>query len=220
MNWVALLAKSPFKRHLVSQLGKPRGPLGRSIARAMNRSNLKLSRHALDQLQLRKGATAIEVGFGGGVGLPLLLEAVGDLRPGRWVSIAPLRCWRQAQKTFADEIEAGRLSLVQAQLPAWPEGLPLLADGILAVNVVYFWADPQPCVNTLAAALKPGGRISLGLRPPEAAKASGLDRAGFNTVEPAAVLGWLTAAGLEDARLSPLPEGNYLAQAAMARKPI
>jgi arsenite methyltransferase len=218
MNWVALLAKSPFKRHLVSQLGWPRGPLGRSIARTMNRSNLKLSRHALSGLGLQPGDTVLEVGFGGGVSLPLALEAVGA--EGHVVGLDRASTMlAQAQKSFAGEISSGRLSLVRAELPGWPAGLPLF-DGILAVNVVYFWAQPQACVNALAAALKPGGRISLGLRPPEAAKASGLDKAGFNTVEPGAVLGWLRAAGLEEARLAPLPEGNYLAQAAMARKPI
>jgi arsenite methyltransferase len=218
MNWVALLAKSPFKRHLVSQLGWPRGPLGRSIAQTMNRSNLKLSRHALSALGLKPGDTAMEVGFGGGVGLPLVLDAVGA--QGRVVGLDRASAMlAQAQKSFAADILMGRLSLVRAELPNWPPDLPLF-DGILAVNVVYFWDQPQACVNALAAALKPGGRLSLGLRPPEAAKASGLDKAGFNTVEPGAVLGWLRNAGLEDARLSPLPEGNYLAQAAMARKPI
>jgi len=76
MNWIAWLAKSPFKRHLVSQLEKPWGPWAARL-RGHEQLNLKLSRHALAQLPLAQGATAIEVGFGGGLGLPLLLEAVG-----------------------------------------------------------------------------------------------------------------------------------------------
>jgi len=218
MNWISLLAKGPFKRHLVSQLGRPRGPIGRSIARTMNRSNLKLSRHALAQLQLAPGATAVEVGFGGGVGLPLLIDAVGPQGKVYGVDRSATML-KTAQAEFKGQVQTGILSLQQAELPAWPQGLPL-ADGILAVNVVYFWTDPQACVNTLAAALKPGGRISLGFRPPEAARKSGLDKAGFNTVEPEAVLGWLKAAGLQDASLASIPEGSILAHAAMASKPI
>ena len=217
MNWISLLAKGPFKRHLVSQLGRPRGPIGRSIARTMNQSNLKLSRHALAQLQLAPGATAIEVGLGGGVGLPLLMDAVGS--QGKVLGVDRSAAMLKAAQTEFKDQKAGTLSLHQAELPAWPQGLPL-ADGILAVNVVYFWTDPQACVNTLAAALKPGGRISLGFRPPEAARKSGLDKAGFNTVEPEAVIGWLKAAGLQDARLASIPEGSILAHAAMASKPI
>src|SRR5882757_5773025 len=77
LNWVSWLAKSPLKSHLVSQLGRPRGPLGRALSGVMNRSNLKMSRHALEALKLQAGQTALEIGFGGGVALPLLLEAVG-----------------------------------------------------------------------------------------------------------------------------------------------
>jgi arsenite methyltransferase len=218
MDWIAWLTKSPFKRHLVSQLGRPRGPLGRAVARAMNRSNLKLSRHALAGLDLKAGEMALEVGFGGGVALPLILDAVGIHGQVFGLDRAPTML-ALARQVFGAEVATGRLRLVEAELPLWPGGLPLF-DGILAVNVVYFWSQPQACVNALAAALKPGGRLSLGLRPPEAAKASGLEKAGFNTVEPEAVLEWLRVAGLQDARLSPLSEGNYLAQAAMARKPI
>lgn len=217
LNWASWLAKSPFKRHFVSQLGRPRGPLGKAISQMMNRSNLKMSQHALAALKLAEGHTVVEVGFGGGVSLPLLLEAVGQRGRVIGVDRAP-GMLKQAKKAFGVEIAAGRLRLEQAELPAWPSGLPL-ADGILAVNVIYFWTDPEACVATLAAALKPGGRISLGFRPPEVARHLGLDKAGFNTVEPELVLGWLKAAGLERAHIQTVPEGKFLALAAVASKP-
>lgn len=217
LNWVAWLAKSPFKRHLVGQLGHPRGFLGRALGRAMNRSNLKLSRHALAMLELQEGDTAIEVGFGGGVALPLLLEAVGP--GGKVLGIDRSQdMLDDAEDGFDAAIAAARLDLFQGELPAWPQGLPL-ADGILAVNVVYFWTEPQASMNALAQALKPGGRISLGFRPPEVAAVLGLDKAGFNTVEADAVLGWMKAAGLHDAHLVSIPEGKFLAHAAVASKP-
>ncbi len=218
LNWFGWLAKSPLKRHLVSQLGRPRGPLGRALGRMMNQSNLKISRHAIAGLDLQPGQRVVEVGFGGGTSLRMLLDAVGA--KGRVIGIdrAPAML-KLVGREFKADIEAGRLSLVQAELPAWPASLPL-ADAILAVNVVYFWTEPQACVDALGAALKPGGRISLGFRPPEAARISGLDKAGFNTVEPDTVLGWLRAAGLENVRLASIPEGKLLALAAMASKPL
>jgi arsenite methyltransferase len=183
----------------------------------MNQSNLKLSRHALAGLELQAGQTVMEIGFGGGTALRLLLDAVGP--QGRVIGLdrAP-GMLELVRHDFTVDIEAGRLRLAKTDLPDWPAGLPQV-DAILAVNVVYFWTQPQDCLKTLAAALKPGGRMSLGFRPPEAARISGLDKAGFNTVEPEAVLGWMSAAGLENARLSTLPEGKILAHAAMASKP-
>lgn len=217
LNWVAWLAKSPFKRHLVSQLGRPRGPLGRALGRMMNKSNLRMSQHALAQLKLQENDVAIEIGFGGGVSLPLLLEAVGT--QGRVIGIDRSQdMLDDAEDVFEAEIKAAHLDLFQGELPAWPQGLPL-ADGILAVNVVYFWTEPQASVDTLARALKPGGRISLGFRPPEVAAILGLDKAGFNTVEADTVLGWLRTAGLENVQLQSIPEGKFLAHAAVASKP-
>lgn len=217
LNWVSWLARSPFKRHLVSQLGRPRGPLGRALGRTMNRSNLRLSQHALAQLKLQDNDVAIEVGFGGGVALPWLLKAVGT--QGRVIGVDRAQdMLDDAEDLFEDDMKAGRLDLFQGELPAWPEGLPL-ADGILAVNVVYFLTKPQASVNALAHALKPGGRISLGFRPPEVAAVLGLDKAGFNTVQAETVLGWLKTAGLEEVQLHSIPEGKFLAHAAVASKP-
>jgi arsenite methyltransferase len=218
MSLITWLAKSPFKRHLVSQLGRPRGPLGRAIARRMNQSNKALSRYAMAALALKPGDAVLEVGFGGGVALPQLLEAVGPAGKVLGVDRAPAML-AMVREEFAGEITTGRLALAQAELPAWPPDLPL-ADGILAVNVVYFWTQPQASVNTLAAALKPGGRISLGFRPPEVARIMGLDKAGFNTVEPELVLGWLREAGFQDVLLRTMPEGKFLALAAVGRKPV
>jgi len=217
LNWVAWLARSPFKRHLVSQFGHPRGFIGRALARTMNRSNLTLSRHCLAQIKVQAGATVIEVGFGGGVALPLLLEAVGPT--GKVLGIDRAQdMLDDAEDAFAGPLTTAHLDLFQGELPQWPEGLPL-ADGILAVNVVYFWSEPQASVNALAQALKPGGTLSLGFRPPEVAAATGLDKAGFNTVEVDTVLGWMKAAGLHDVRLASIPEGKFLAHAAVASKP-
>lgn len=217
LNWVAWLAKSPLKRHLVSQLGLPRGPLGRALGRVMNKSNLKMSKHAVAQLNLQDGDVAIEIGFGGGVALPLLLEAVGP--SGRVLGIDRAQAMLDAaEDDFNVAISSARLDLFLSELPTWPEGLPL-ADGIVAVNVVYFWTEPQASVQTLAAALKPGGRISLGFRPPEVAQILGLDKAGFNTVATDTVLGWLKEAGLVDVRFVSVPEGKFLAHAAVASKP-
>ena len=217
LNWVSWLAKSPLKRHLVSQLGNPRGFLGRALGNTMNRSNLKMSKHAIAQLELKEGDTVIEVGFGGGVALPLLLEAVGAC--GKVVGVDRSQDMLDgAEDAFAAALTSAHLDLFLGELPQWPVGLPL-ADGILAVNVVYFWTEPEACVKTLAEALKPGGRLSLCFRPPEVAAILGLDKVGFNTVKTEDVLAWMRAAGLEEARIESIPEGKFLAHAAVASKP-
>lgn len=207
LNWISLLAKSPWKRHLVSQLGHPRGWLGSAIAEQMNASNLGMSRHGIAALGLQPGQTVWELGFGGGVALPLLLEAVGP--QGKVLGLDRAKTMlKAAKRRFAGELATGRLELHPCELPVLPQGLPE-PQGILAVNVVYFWTEPAACVKALAGALAPGGVLALVLRPPEVAKFTGMDKAGFNTVEPELVADWMRAAGLGQVELKAAKEGRF-----------
>lgn len=63
---------------LASQLGRPRGPAGSAIALMLNRGNRRTIGQAVGALELTPGAVAADLGFGGGIGLSLLLEGVGD----------------------------------------------------------------------------------------------------------------------------------------------
>jgi hypothetical protein len=58
-------------------------------------------------------------------------------------------------------IAAGRRRLVRGEASAASMFAPL--DLILAVHVVYFWADPVAPLEQLRAALTPGGVLALGL---------------------------------------------------------
>jgi len=50
---------------------------GRLVGMMLNRSNRGTIAQAIDALELQPGAVAADLGFGGGVGLALLLERVG-----------------------------------------------------------------------------------------------------------------------------------------------
>src|SRR5690348_17317421 len=64
-------------RWVASQLGHPRGTGGALFARILNRSNAGQIAMAVDAVGLSDGDVAADVGFGGGLGLDLLLEKVG-----------------------------------------------------------------------------------------------------------------------------------------------
>src|SRR4051794_719865 len=58
---------------LVPQLARPHGALGQLVAAALNRGNRDMNLHVLGALDVAPGERVLELGFGGGVGLALLL---------------------------------------------------------------------------------------------------------------------------------------------------
>jgi hypothetical protein len=66
-----------LRRGLARQLGGPEGLPGRLVVRQLNRRNRPSVTAAVEAAALSAGEVAADVGFGGGVGLPMLLDAVG-----------------------------------------------------------------------------------------------------------------------------------------------
>src|SRR5205085_3443468 len=63
---------------VAGQLGRPHGIFGPFVARALNRGNEKAIIAAVDAAKIERGGVAADIGFGGGIGLQLLLDSIGD----------------------------------------------------------------------------------------------------------------------------------------------
>src|SRR5688500_6270819 len=59
---------------LVPQLARPHGVIGQLVASMLNRGNRSLNLHVVSALHVMPAERALVVGFGGGVGLELLLS--------------------------------------------------------------------------------------------------------------------------------------------------
>ncbi len=204
-------------RFVAKQLSQPAGFGGWVIRNLMNRGNARLNAFALEQLGLTPQDRVLEIGFGGGVALPSLLQKAGYLcgidRSQDSVTAA--------RRRFADEVAAQRAEFRTGTV----EALPLAEasfDKVLTVNTVYFWSSLFGGMAEIARVLRPDGRIALGFLPkarmdrmnmprdiftprdPEDVTAA-LARAGFANVElrrPAQGVGWMvaTAVWIKDAR--------------------
>jgi SAM-dependent methyltransferase len=143
---------TPAERaHLLS---KPEGELGIAIGKNMNETNAKIIEAVYRRLGLQSGHSVLEIGFGNGRTLPLLMRQADAVT---YVGI-------DIAETMVEEARSFNLPLVEAGRatfhPASADSIPCSDasfDRVLAVNVVYFWPDPVRVLAEIRRVLRPDG---------------------------------------------------------------
>jgi arsenite methyltransferase len=181
---------------VAGQLGRPHGLVGRGVAVLLNRGNRPAVAAAVDATGAMAGNTVADIGFGGGLGLDLLLRRVGQQGTVHGVEIAEGMLTR-ARARFTAQIAAGQLMLVSGSLTALPLEDKSL-DAAITVNTVYFVSDLDAVCTELARVLRPGARAVLGLGDPEAMARLPFTAYGFKLRPIDQVIAALGAAGFVD----------------------
>lgn len=160
---------------LARQLGEPTGSAGRAVGRLLNRRNRSLVVAAVAATGCGAATQVADIGFGGGVGLRLLLDCDGTVVHGVEMSETMLA---EARHRFADDIASGRLRLHSGRM----ESLPLedsTLDAIISTNTIYFVPDLAAALSELVRVLRPGGRLVLGIGDPDQMAKMPFTRHGF-----------------------------------------
>jgi arsenite methyltransferase len=150
---------------VAGQLGRPHGLLSPLVARLLNRGNERAIAAAVESAEIRRGSVAADIGFGGGVGLQLLLDRVGDDGVVHGIEIADDMLAR-ARSRFGRDLQSGRLRLSSGSMTA----LPLdddSVDALITLNTVYFISELDAACAELARVLRPGGRAVVGIGDPD-----------------------------------------------------
>ena len=156
-------ARGRIEAGIARQLGHPTGLVGRLISKGLNRGNRRVVERAVEALPSGPNAAVADMGFGGGIGLRLLLDRPGaPTVHGVEVSTEMIR---QARAAFAAELAVGRLRLHHASITALPLATSSL-DGLISVNTVYFIDDLDQAFSELARTLASEGRAVIGIRGP------------------------------------------------------
>ncbi|WP_020669605.1 methyltransferase domain-containing protein [Amycolatopsis nigrescens] len=177
---------------LAKQLGHPRGVRGKLVGRMLNRANNAPVAGAVEALELRAGETAADIGFGGGLGLSLLLGRVGPAGAVHGVEVSETMFDGAVKRFGRDE----RVRLHRGSITELPLADASL-DALITCNTLYFVAEPAVAFAELARVLRPGGRAVVGIGDPAAMAEMPFTPHGFRLRPVSEVVGLLGAAGLE-----------------------
>jgi ubiquinone/menaquinone biosynthesis C-methylase UbiE len=200
-------------RFVAKQLSWPTGIGGWLVRVGMNRGNARLNSYALDQLQLVPEDRVVEIGFGGALIMPQLLQGAafvcGVDRSQDAVGAAASR--------FADAASAGRAEFRVGTVENLPLPDAAFNKGI-SVHTIYFWQSLLAGSAELARVLMPGGRVVLGFLPKAHMDRMNMPADIFTPREPDEVIAALQDAGFSDTELRrPSPETAWLVATGVKR---
>ncbi len=186
--------RTRMMKGLAGQLGHPRGPLGRVVGARLNRRNRGVVTAAIDALGDLNARACADLGFGGGVGVAVLLERVGPA--GRVYGVEQSETMlSRAERRFRHETGDGRLHLRAGSLTRLPLADDSL-DGAITINTIYFLPELDAAFSELARTVKPSGRAVVGMGDPEWMAKLPFTEHGFNIRPVAEVVAALESAGL------------------------
>jgi len=180
-------------RFIARQLARPSGFMGAVIRFMMNRHNARMNHFTLRQLKLEPEDHVLEIGFGGGLTLPLLLNSsafVAGLDRSSDVIAS-------AKRRFAKQITSGRADFHQGNVESLPFGAAIF-DKVCTVNTVYFWTSLEAGFSEIYRVLRPRGRIAVGFLPKERMDRMGMPDDIFTTRAPLEVIGAMTKTGFRN----------------------
>src|SRR4029079_6840215 len=151
-------------RGVARQLGRPEGLRGRVVGRMLNRRNARAVAAAVEASGLEAGQVGADIGFGGGLGLRLMLERAGSDGRVHGVEVSETML-DSVEQHHRHEVAAGKLVLERGSLGALPieDGS---IDALITVNTLYFVDDVEVVFRELARVLSPAGRAVVGVADP------------------------------------------------------
>lgn len=136
----------------------PSGLMGRVVLNMMNFGHAPLIRHAMSQINLAPGMTALDIGCGGGYAIQCMAERGARVYG---VDISPVSV-RKSRRKNSRYIRKGQVSIDLAGVDDMSFE-PSAFDLITAFETVYFWQNLRANLRKVHELLKPGGEFFIAL---------------------------------------------------------
>jgi len=142
--------------HLFRQVKKPDRFAGRFFASLMNGSHASLTDWAFAHLEIPEGATALDVGCGGGRTIGKLAARAAQVY-GIDYAAGSVASSRAHNKRLIAE---GRVHVEQGSVSSLPFADDKF-DLVTAIETQYYWPNLQGDMKEILRVLKPGGRLMV-----------------------------------------------------------
>jgi len=143
---------------IASQLKNPSGEKGIEMGNMMNETNINMTRHSIQNLNISKENRILELGHGNAGHLKFLFEQAEKLKYyGLEMSELMFQEARQINRNFVSQKQAF-FSVYDGNIIPFEDDF---ADKIFTVNTIYFWKEPEKMLLEIYRILKPNGNFCL-----------------------------------------------------------
>lgn len=143
---------------IASQLKNPSGEKGIEMANMMNETNINMTRHSIQNLNISKENKVLELGHGNAGHAAFLFEQADNLKYyGLEMSELMFQEARQMNRNFVSQKQAFFSLYDGNKIPFEDESF----DKIFTVNTIYFWQEPEKLLLEIYRVLKTNGNFCL-----------------------------------------------------------
>ncbi|MEN2399671.1 class I SAM-dependent methyltransferase [Flavobacterium sp. MC2016-06] len=143
---------------IASQLKHPTGEKGIEMGNMMNETNINMTHHSIQNLNISKENKILELGHGNGGHLEFLMEQSENLKYyGLEMSDLMFQEARQINRNFVSQKQAF-FSLYDGNIIPFEDSF---FNKIFTVNTLYFWQEPEKLLAEIYRVLKPDGNFCL-----------------------------------------------------------
>ncbi|MEO8240157.1 MAG: class I SAM-dependent methyltransferase [Flavobacterium sp.] len=143
---------------IASQLKHPTGEKGIEMANMMHETNINMTRHSIQNLNISTANKILELGHGNAGHLEFLLQQAEKLTYyGLEMSELMFQEARQINRNFVSQKQAF-FSLYDGNIIPFQDSF---FDKIFTVNTIYFWQEPEKLLLEIYRILKPNGNFCL-----------------------------------------------------------
>lgn len=143
---------------IASQLKHPTGEKGIEMANMMNETNINMTRHSIQNLNISKENKILELGHGNAGHVEFLFEQAENLKYyGLEMSELMYQEARQINRNFVSQKQAFFSLYDGDKIPFEDESF----DKIFTVNTIYFWQKPEELLLEIYRVLKTNGNFCI-----------------------------------------------------------
>ncbi|KLT71789.1 MULTISPECIES: class I SAM-dependent methyltransferase [unclassified Flavobacterium] len=143
---------------IAAQLKHPTGEKGIEMANMMHETNINMTYHSIQNLNVSKENKILELGHGNAGHLEFLMDQAESLvYYGLEMSELMFQEARQINRNYVSQKQAFFLLYDGGVIPATDS----FFDKIFTVNTIYFWQKPEELLLEIYRVLKPNGTFCL-----------------------------------------------------------